>query len=52
MGGKLFIHKLTFMKKKKILRNDLKEKARIPEGRLVMQGGTGRETGKSVDIYK
>lgn len=42
------------MKKKIIiiLRNDLKETEKIPEGRLVMQEGMSRETGKSVNIYK
>lgn len=52
-GGEAFHSKTDFYEKKKIiLRNDLKEMEKIPEGRLVMQGGMSRETGKSVNIYK
>ena len=42
---KTFSNTLTFYGKKKILRNDLKEMDRIPEGKLVVQGGMSREIG-------
>lgn len=45
MGGKAFHTQTDFYGKKKILRNDLKEMDRIPEGKLVVQGGMSREIG-------